>query len=75
MVTLKYFCTVIAVIATCLYVSNIITDVGSALTWRTSLTLDGEDPTYNEDISKTYSLFRLILSIIMGLSWGAVLVI
>lgn len=73
MLILKYICVVIAIVSTCLYISNTIADIGSAITWRTSLTLQGE-PNVN-DMAKTYAIVRIILSVIMGLSWGAVVVL
>lgn len=74
MIFLKFICAAIAIIATCLYISNIVFDITSSLTWRTSLSLD-EDPVYSKEIGENYSNIRIILAIVMGLAWAGVIVL
>lgn len=73
MLFLKYICAVVAIFSTCIFFSNIIVDIGSAITWRTSLSLQGSQSV--DDTAKQYATIRLILSLIMGLSWAGVIVL
>jgi len=59
MIVLKYICAVIALLATLIFVSNIITNISSPPIF----TEDGKDASNN------YAALRLILAIIMSLTW------
>ena len=70
---LKYICCVVAIFSTCLYISNIITDINATTSWKNNLQFGD-----SKDIDNTttfFAKFRLILSIIMSLSWGAVIML
>ena len=64
MLILKYFCAVIAIICTLLYINSTISDIVMPPSLR-ALELN----TSEEQVTKNSSAFRFILSIIMGLTW------
>lgn len=71
---LKYICCVVAIFTTCLYISNIITDISLSSDWRNNLQLNSDSNDMDAK-SKFFATFRLILSIIMALSWGGVIML
>ena len=67
MVFLKFLCTVIAVMASLLYINNIIVDIGSAIASSRTLSPTGAD---DSDMAVKYAKFRMFLSFIIGISLG-----
>ena len=74
MTAFKFICFVIAVIATCFYINNIIVDLSRITTWQDYYRTNEENKEYQNDADK-YATFRFILSIIMGLTWGVVFIL
>lgn len=70
MVVLEFISIVLFVICTLLYVNNIIVDIGSAI--ASSRTLS---PTSADDAEKAvvYAKFRIVLSIIMGITLAIII--
>lgn len=58
MLVLKYICAVIALLSTLIFISNIITNL-STPTW-----VDSKD-----DKTNNYAALRLILALIMSITW------
>ncbi len=73
-VILKYICCVVAIFTTCLYISNIITDINATNSWKNNFQLLDNEKDLN-NATTFFAKFRLILSIIMGLSWGGVIML
>lgn len=74
MVVFKYICFVIAVIATCFYINNLVVDLSRITTWQNYYHTDEENKESQKDADR-YASFRFILSIIMGLTWGVVVIL
>lgn len=73
MFVLKYICFIIAVVATGLYVNNLIVDVTRALTWGKTVRFGSDEAEQGrKDEPDNYTMFRFVLSIIMALTWGVV---
>lgn len=73
MVLFKYICFVLAIVATGLYINNIIVDLTRIFTWENTIHT-GEDAEQSKEDSANFAGFRFILSIIMGLTWGVVFI-
>lgn len=73
MLVLKYICFVIAVIATCLFISNLAVDITSMFSWRK--TEEDDTKENGNKISDEYAIARFIMSLIMGLTWGVVAIL
>ena len=71
MVVFKYICFVLAVIATGLYINNLVVDLTRIFTWENTYHT-GEEAEKSKEDSANFAGFRFILSIIMGLTWGVV---
>ena len=70
---LKYICCAVAIFSTCLYVSNIVTDLNATSSWKNNLQIG--DSTDIDNATTFFAKFRLILSIIMSLSWAGVMIL
>ena len=76
MTTLKFICFVIAVITTSLYLNNIVVDFTRAMTWGKSFNMAPEEKENGRQAEPdAYALFRFVLSIIMGITWGVVFIL
>lgn len=68
MIALRYIITIIALFSSILYVTNIITvlstDPLSVVTMKKE----------NNDVFESYARFRLVLAVIMSLTWGYLIV-
>ncbi len=73
-ITLKYICCVVAIFTTCLYISNIITDINATNSWKNNFQVLDKEKDIN-NATTFFAKFRLILSVIMGLSWGGVIML
>ena len=70
MVILEFVSVIIFVICALLYINNIIVDVGSAIATSRTLSPTGAD---DEEKAKIYANFRIILSIVMGITLGIII--
>jgi len=73
-VILKYICCVVAIFTTCLYISNIVTDINATNSWKNNFQVLDKEKDIN-NATTFFAKFRLILSVIMGLSWGGVIML
>lgn len=70
MIILEFICVIIFTVSTLLYINNIIVDIGSAIASSRTLSPTGAD---DEEKAKLYAQFRIILSIIMGITLGIII--
>lgn len=70
MVVFKFLCVMIFVICTLFYINNIIVDIGSAIASSRTLSPTGAD---DDEKAKIYAKFRIVLSIIMGITLGIII--
>lgn len=70
MVILEFISVIIFVICALLYINNIIVDIGSAIATSRTLSPTGAD---DEEKAKIYANFRIILSIVMGITLGIII--
>lgn len=70
MLILKFICIVIFVICLLLYVNNIIVDIGSAIAATRTLSPTGAD---DAEKSELYAKFRIVLSVIMGITLAVII--
>lgn len=75
MIVLKYICFVIAVVATLLYVNNLIADFNRVNNFRGMFSGDEKEGENYEQVAETFANLRFILSIIMGVTWGVVFIL
>ena len=74
MIVLKYICFVVAMIATGMYINNIIVDLARIFTWQGTLHTDEENKESKDD-SASYASFRFIMTLIMAFTWGVVFIL
>jgi Na+-driven multidrug efflux pump len=70
MVILEFICVIVFVVCLLLYINNIIVDIGSAIASSRTLSPTGAD---DEEKAKIYAKFRIVLSIIMGVTLGIII--
>ena len=70
MVVLEFICVIIFTIATLLYINNIIVDIGSAIASSRTLSPTGAD---DEEKAKLFASYRIILSLIMGITLAIII--
>lgn len=70
MVILEFICVIIFVICALLYINNIIVDIGSAIATSRTLRPTGAD---DDEKAKIYANFRIILSILMGITLAIII--
>lgn len=70
MVILEFICVIVFVVCLLLYINNIIVDIGSAIASSRTLSPTGAD---DEEKAKIYAKFRIVLSIIMGITLGIII--
>lgn len=70
MVILEFICVIVFVVCLLLYINNIIVDIGSAIASSRTLSPTGAD---DEEKAKIYAKFRIVLSIIMGITLGFII--
>lgn len=70
MLIMKFICIVVFVVCLLLYINNIIVDIGSAIAAARTLSPSGAD---DADKSTLYAKFRIILSVIMGITLAIII--
>lgn len=70
MVILEFICVIVFVVCLLLYINNIIVDIGSAIATSRTLSPTGAD---DEEKAKIYAKFRIVLSIIIGITLGIII--
>lgn len=70
MVILEFICVIVFVVCLLLYINNIIVDIGSAIASSRTLSPTGAD---DEEKAKIYAKFRIVLSVIMGITLGFII--
>lgn len=70
MLILKFICVIVCIMASLLYINNIIVDIGSAISTARTLS-----PTGADDAEKAlfYAKYRIVLSIIIGITLGVII--
>ena len=74
MIVFKYICFVVAMIATGLFINNVIVDLARIFTWQGALHTSDENKESKDD-SASFASFRVIMILIMAFTWGVVFVL
>ena len=70
MVILEFICVILCVIASLLYINNIIVDIGSAISAARTFSPTGAD---DSEKAILYAKIRIFLSLIIGLTLGFII--